>query len=100
MKKTSLLLILFIVFLSVANPSCARSSNDTTKNTSSKHMVPDADNAGLKLPNGFGAIVVDTGLGAARHLVVTSKGDIYVKLSDPKDGKGIYYLHDANGDGK
>ena len=40
------------------------------------------------------------GLGEARHLAVTSAGDVYVKLSSLKDGKGIYYLHDANGDGK
>src|SRR5205823_2301769 len=60
----------------------------------------DADNAGLKLPDGFGAIQVVTDFGKPRHLAVTSKGDIYVKLEEPKDGKGIYYLHDANGDGK
>src|SRR4030095_835225 len=100
MKKTFFFTILFFVLLAITNQSYSRSGNDTTKHTNSRQLVPDADNAGLKLPTGFGAIVVDTGLGAARHLAVTSKGDIYVKLEDLKDGKGIYYLHDANSDGK
>jgi len=59
-------------------------------------LKPDADNAGLKLPEGFGAIKVAE-LGArARHLVVTPQGDIYVKLARPKDEKGILVLHPDN----
>lgn len=59
----------------------------------------DPDNAGLKLPEGFGALkVAETGA-KARHLVVTPQGDIYVKLARPKDGKGILQLHE-NSDGK
>jgi len=99
MKRTSFFLVLFFALLSVGKQSCAQTDNNTTS-SNSKQLKPDANNAGLKLPNGFGAIAVDTGLGAARHLAVTSKGDIYVKLEDLKDGKGIYYLHDADGDGK
>jgi glucose/arabinose dehydrogenase len=60
----------------------------------------DADNAGLKLPAGFGALVVADNLGRARHLAITPQGDIYIKLSVLKAGKGIIILHDANGDGK
>ena len=101
MKKTFFFTISFFALLIVANQSCARPDNDSTKNrNAAKQLVPYADNAGLKLPEGFGAIQVATGLGEARHLTVTSTGDIYVKLSELKDGKGIYYLHDANGDGK
>jgi glucose/arabinose dehydrogenase len=62
-------------------------------------VVPDADNAGLKLPDGFGALkVAETGA-KARHLVVTPQGDIYVKLAKPnKEGKAILVLHEsANG---
>ncbi|WP_419698097.1 PQQ-dependent sugar dehydrogenase [Mucilaginibacter sp. NFX135] len=60
-------------------------------------VVPDADNAGLKLPDGFGALkVAETGA-KARHLVVTPQGDIYVKLARPnKEGKGILVLHEAS----
>ena len=59
-------------------------------------VVPDADNAGLKLPAGFGALkVAETGA-KARHLVVTPQGDIYVKLAKPnKEGNGILVLHEA-----
>ena len=59
-------------------------------------VVPDADNAGLKLPAGFGALkVAETGA-KARHLVVTPQGDIYVKLARPtKEGKGILVFHEG-----
>src|SRR6266498_3591521 len=100
MKKTFFSVISFFTLMVVANQSCARPGNDSTKNSSAKQLVPDADNAGLKLPDGFGAIQVATGLGQPRHIAVTSKGDIYIKLAELKGGKGIYYLHDANGDGK
>ena len=56
-------------------------------------VAPDPDNAGLKLPAGFGALkVAETG-GKARHLAVTPQGVIYVKLNKVKDGKGILVLH-------
>jgi len=62
-------------------------------------VAPDADNAGLKLPEGFGALkVADLG-GQARHLVVTPEGLIYVKLNRLKDGKGVLILKE-NATGK
>src|SRR5580765_1699793 len=61
---------------------------------------PDANNAGLKLPTGFVAFKAADGLGAARHLAVAPNGDIFVKLENLKKGKGIYWLHDANNDGR
>jgi glucose/arabinose dehydrogenase len=58
-------------------------------------ILPDADNAGLKLPVGFGALKV-ADLGAqARHLAVTPQGIIYVKLARVKDGKGILVLQEG-----
>lgn len=64
-------------------------------------VTADADNAGLKLPAGFGALRAAENVGRARHLAVTQAGDIYVKLArTTKEGKGIVHLHDANGDGK
>jgi len=60
----------------------------------------DADNAGLKLPAGFGALRAAENTGKARHISVTASGDIYIKLYRPKEGKGILFLHDTNGDGK
>lgn len=53
----------------------------------------------IKLPAGFKAIVVADKLGNARHIVVNSNGDVYVKLERLKDGKGIIRLRDTNGDG-
>ena len=60
----------------------------------------DADNAGLKLPSGFGALVVADSIGKARHIVVTKEGNLYVKLAKPVKEKGIIYLQDKNGDGR
>ena len=53
----------------------------------------------LKLPTGFNATIVADDLGSARHLVVGKQGDVYVKLSKLKDGKGLYHLHDTDKDG-
>jgi len=61
---------------------------------------PDADNAGLKLPSGFGALRVADNIGRARHIAVTKEGDVFVKLERMKNGGGICWLHDSNGDGK
>jgi glucose/arabinose dehydrogenase len=75
-------------------------ANDTTKLVKHSRFIPDADNAGIILPAGFGAVSVVDSLGIARHLAVNSNGDIYVKLERLKNGKGIYRLKDTNGDGK
>jgi glucose/arabinose dehydrogenase len=53
----------------------------------------------LKLPAGFSARILGTDLGATRHIAIGKNGDIYVKLSKLKDGKGIYLLRDVNRDG-
>ncbi|QNF33764.1 PQQ-dependent sugar dehydrogenase [Adhaeribacter swui] len=53
----------------------------------------------LQLPTGFKATVVADDLGAVRHLVVTKQGDLYVKLTKLKDGKGLYHLRDTDKDG-
>ncbi|MVT08043.1 PQQ-dependent sugar dehydrogenase [Chitinophaga tropicalis] len=90
--------LLLMATLAVANLTVA--SANTSGPDDPKPVKPDANNAGLKLPAGFGALVVADGLGRARHIAVTSKGDIYVKLDRAKDGKGIIFLEDSNGDGK
>jgi glucose/arabinose dehydrogenase len=53
----------------------------------------------LQLPAGFTASIVAEGLGGARHIAVTKQGNVYVKLSRLKDGKGIIYLRDKKPDG-
>ncbi len=61
-----------------------------------------ADNAGLKLPDGFCALVVADSLGQARHLKVASNGDVFVALGqsrDPPRPGGVVALRDTTGDG-
>ena len=59
-------------------------------------VAADADNAGLKLQAGFGALkVADTGA-RTRHITVTPQGTIFVKLNRPtKEGRGILQLRAA-----
>lgn len=66
---------------------------------SPKKIKGAATDAGLTLPAGFTGTIVATGLSGARHLAIAPNGGIYVKLGWLKDGKGIYYLKDNNGDG-
>ena len=63
-------------------------------------ITPDKNNAGLRLPAGFSALIVADNTGRARHIAVTSKGDIYIKLNRLNNGKGILILIDEDGDGR
>ncbi|MGB8375827.1 MAG: sorbosone dehydrogenase, partial [Salegentibacter sp.] len=63
-------------------------------------LTADENNADLTMPDGFGAMMVADDIGAARHLVVNSEGDIIVKLADVKNDQGIVVLKDTNGDAK
>ena len=67
--------------------------------THSDSPYPKNDEA-IKLPAGFKAQVVAENLGSARHITITPQGNIYIKLSKLKDGKGIVMLQDKNNDGK
>ena len=59
--------------------------------------TPGDDNAGLTLPKGFSASIVANHLGQVRHIAVTKEGDVYAKLARAKNGKGILFLKDNNG---
>jgi glucose/arabinose dehydrogenase len=80
--------------------ACQSQANDTLQNRKSAAILPDADNAGLKLPTGFSALKVAENVGRARHLVVNNQGDVYVKLSGKVGDKGIKVLRDLNNDGR
>ena len=67
---------------------------------SKKTINPDANNAGLKLPEGFSALVFADSLGHTRHLEVNTNGDVYASLSNLKNGGGIVCLRDLNQDGR
>jgi glucose/arabinose dehydrogenase len=60
----------------------------------------DADNGGLILPDGFGALVVADSVGPTRHLAVNDNGDIYAKLRIIEGDSGNVALRDTNKDGK
>ncbi len=66
----------------------------------------DADNGGLKLPDGFCAAVVLENNPTARHLVVAANGDVYVgmKGGGQRGGAqvpgGVVALRDKDGDGR
>ncbi|BAV08163.1 Glucose/arabinose dehydrogenase, beta-propeller fold [Filimonas lacunae] len=89
-----------IAFTAFAVTQTAMAAGDDSARIIKATVTPDADNAGLVLPSGFKALQVADGIGKARHIAVTAKGDIYVKLQRTKDGKGILLLKDTNGDGK
>ena len=75
--------------------------NACTGDKSSKENLPAADpnNAGLTLPENFGAIITADNLGRGRHVAVNDNGDLYVKLRAVKNGHGIIALRDNDGNG-
>jgi len=99
MKTTFFQTVLFTASFAVSIAACA-AGTDSTRHITSNNIKADADNAGLTLPKGFGALKVTEGYGRARHIAVTPEGEIYIKLSKLNNGKGIYLLKDTNGDGK
>ncbi len=58
----------------------------------------DPAGAGLKLPEGFCALVVGEELGRVRNLVVAPNGDLFVALR--AEESGVLALRDADGDGR
>ncbi len=68
--------------------------------TPSPLLKPDADNGGIKLAKGFGALTVADSVGKARHLAVAPNGDVLVKLGKLQQDGGIALLKDTNKDGK
>lgn len=83
---TSIMFLLVITFTACGSDSTKTKAVETIAGS-------------LKLPPGFISVVVAEKLGQARHIVVNSNGDVYVKLERLKDGKGIVRLRDTNGDG-
>ncbi|MGI8619090.1 MAG: PQQ-dependent sugar dehydrogenase [Gemmatimonadaceae bacterium] len=68
--------------------------------------APACGNAGLTLPPGFCATVFADSIGAARHLVVASNGDVFVAMQRARPNSavagiapGIMGLRDTNRDG-
>ena len=74
-----------------------------TLNARAADPACDADNGGIKLPQGFCATVVAENVGSARHLLVAPNGDLFVSLESgggAGGSGGVVALRDTNGDGK
>jgi glucose/arabinose dehydrogenase len=95
--SSSLRLLGLLLFGSMILTTACKKDND---GGNPSNLTPDADNGTLTLANGFGAITVSEQTGKARHIAVNSNGDVYVKLSELKNGNGILVLKDANNDGR
>jgi len=103
-------LVMMIVVILAAGWVVSGNQAPRGSSTSAAALPPcDPDNGGLKLPQGFCAVVVADNLGRARHIAVTPNGDFYVRIrgaqgsrqaAEQDPGGGIVALRDANGDGK
>ncbi|HEY5824541.1 MAG TPA: PQQ-dependent sugar dehydrogenase [Cyclobacteriaceae bacterium] len=85
---------IFLTTLLVYLTSCQ------SKKTVAVTPKPEADNGGLFLPDGFGALVVVDSVGPTRHIAVNDNGDIYAKLKIITGDQGNVALRDTNEDGK
>ncbi len=97
--KTKVLLTSFIPVIAAGLVLCRPQPHSQLTAVSEGGSSSAGAGAGLTLPTGFNAIIAADNTGRARHLAVTSSGDVYVKLNRVKNGGGIVYLHDSNGDG-
>ncbi len=89
MRNQNIFLLTFLLFLT----NCTNEKKNAT-------LKMDADNGGLFLPGGFGALVVADSVGPTRHLAVNDNGDIYAKLRITTGDSGNIALRDTNNDGK
>ena len=85
-------LLMIVMVIACSNNSPAPSASSGNNNNTEGDVQ-------LRLPPGFVAIEVSPGVGAARHLVVNSNGDIYIKMANDNGGRAIVVLKDKNGDG-
>lgn len=84
---------ILLLVLSILLTNCTNKQAFVIPNT-------DADNGGLYLPDGFGALVVADSVGPTRHLAVNANGDIYAKLRITTGNLGNVALRDTDNDGK
>ena len=93
----SLIVILITLFFLSA---CDKDDDVDNDGGQTSSLPPDIDNGGLDLPAGFGGIPVSAETGPARHVAVNTNGDIFIKLSELKNGNGIRMLKDTDNDEK
>ncbi len=61
-----------------------------------------APDAGIRVPEGFDAVIMAEGVGYARHLHVRDNGDVLVAIRQGRGGtqSGLVVLRDVDGDGR
>jgi glucose/arabinose dehydrogenase len=85
---------------SAGTPPAPASQADAAAGPSGRPAC-DPDDGGIKLPEGFCALVVADDVGYARHIAVAPNGDLYVALEGGRlGGGGVLALRDTTGDGK
>jgi glucose/arabinose dehydrogenase len=96
----------------LAFASCVKSESSTADSTASASSTASTagcvgDNGGIKLPDGFCATVFADTIGHARHIVVSSNGDVYINTwsgsyynTPAPPGGFIVALRDTNNDGR
>lgn len=83
-----------ILFISVSLLLFACGGDGEVKVEDSKNI-----HASISLPENFSAQVFADNLGNGRHLAIRENGDVYLRLSNPKNGNTLVALRDTNGDG-
>ena len=96
----------------LAFAACVKSESSAADSTASSSSTASSagcagDNGGIKLPDGFCATVFADTIGHARHIVVSSNGDVYVNTwsgryynTPAPPGGFIVALRDTNSDGR
>lgn len=94
-KSGILFKYLFLIVFPLLFFQCSTADNKINQNN-----IPDPDEGGLSLPEGFHAMVVADNLGRGRHIDINENGDIYLALRNLNNEHGIVGLRDTSGDGK
>src|SRR5258708_1332923 len=89
--KSFILSILVLTILVMS--SCNNSTDEKAGNTSAAKV-----DSSLTLPEGFTATIFADSLKGPRHITF-SNGDLFVKMQNLDNGRGILRLRDTNGDG-
>lgn len=100
MKNHFILLLIICAWLFSCNGKNAANKNENQVPSGTNLPAPDENNAGLTLPQKFGAFIVADNLGSARHLAVDDSNHVYVKLNHTENGNGIIALTDTDDDGR
>lgn len=92
MKSVTVKIVLVVIcFVGISNIM----ANDSTK-----VKRRNADDITLTLPSGFTAMPIAENVGKNRHIAVNANGDLYVKLNNLKNGKGVIVLQESAGKAK